>query len=38
MDETCHDVVTVGCLAVLEERRIEFLLEAAGHLRRKVFG
>jgi len=32
-DETCHDVVTVGCLAVLEERKgIEFLLEAAGHL------
>ena len=32
-DETDHDDLTVGCLAVLEERKgIEFLLEAAGHL------
>ncbi|HET9917865.1 MAG TPA: glycosyltransferase family 4 protein [Candidatus Binatia bacterium] len=31
--ETRRDVVTAGCLAVLEERKgIEFLLEAAGHL------
>ena len=31
--ETCRDGVTIGCLAVLEERKgIEFLLEAAGHL------
>lgn len=32
-DKTPHDLVTVGCLAVLEERKgIEFLLEAASHL------
>ena len=33
IDEPHKEVVNVGCLAVLEERKgIEFLLEAAGHL------
>ena len=33
-DKSASDIVTVGCLAVLEERKgIEFLLEAARYLR-----
>lgn len=38
-DDTRRDAVTVGCLAVLEERKgIEFLLEAAGHLQSQAVG